>query len=564
MKIESEDVDVQSFLGSSFFTIPRFQRPYSWESEHIAEFWDDLVQNQNEEYFIGSMVLFRRGKQQFGVVDGQQRLTTITILLCVLRDAFERIGELKLAKGLHLLVERKNIDNDDTPVLKTETSFPYLQDKIQRFGKEELDIVPSAEELRLSQSYLQLDKFVQSTLAAIDCDAGISIDDKQKTKTKKLRQLRDTVLSLKLIQVVLGSEDDAYLIFETLNTRGKDLALSDLLKNQFTKLIKKKGAVDTAKEKWTRFLGAFEQSQADISPDVFITHYWNSRHEAITQKKVFKSFKKSLNTSNANDVLDSLNADVELYRMIFEPTYGWNKNERRIQETLMAFQLFRLSQPTPAILSLIRAYKDGVIKLKKIGDILESIENFHFIFTAVTSSRSSGGISAMYSSFGRKVFDCTDSQSVSNEIDELKAKLTDKRPSLSEFSASFSEIQFTNSLTKQKSLVQYILRKIAKKKGYSYPVDWSELTIEHIHPQNAIDEEWTDQIVGQIGNLMLVSGKLNNKLDDRDFASKKFVLGDATESIPDFVLNQEDWNVETVQEHTSEIAKTAYEDVWRI
>lgn len=564
MKIESEDVDVQSFLGGSFFTIPRFQRPYSWESEHISEFWEDLIQNQNEEYFIGSMVLFRKAKQEFGVVDGQQRLTTITILLCVLRNAFSQIHDDKLAKGLHLLVERKNIDNDDTPVLRTETSFPYLQDKIQRFGKSELDLIPSAEELRLSQSYFQLTQLVQSVLDAIDLNAAIAKDEKQKHKTKKLKQLRDTVLSLKIIQVVLGSEDDAYLIFETLNTRGKDLALSDLVKNQFTKLIKKKGTVDTAKEKWAIFLGAFEQSQADISPDVFIAHYWNSRHESITQKKVFKSFKKSLNKLNARDVLENLIADVELYRMIFEPTYGWNKNEKRIRDALTAFQLFRLSQPTPAILSLVRAYKDKIIKLKKLGEALEAIENFHFIFTAVTSSRSSGGISAMYSSFGRKVFDCKNSQDVSEEISELKKKLVEKRPSLSEFSASFSEIHFTNSLTKQKSLVQYILRKYAKAQGLEYPVDWSELTIEHIHPQNKINEVWSEQTVGQIGNLMLAAEKLNGQLDNKDFKTKHAILKKSPKSVPEFVLNQENWDVDIVQQHTTKIAEVAYQQIWRI
>ena len=108
MKIESKDTDIESLLDGSFFHIPRFQRPYSWDAENISEFWNDLVINKGEDYFIGSMVVYKKAKQQFGVVDGQQRLTTITILLCVIRDEFKKLENNDLAKGLHQLIERKD------------------------------------------------------------------------------------------------------------------------------------------------------------------------------------------------------------------------------------------------------------------------------------------------------------------------------------------------------------------------------------------------------------------------------------------------------------------------
>ncbi len=72
MKIESRDADVESLLDSSYFHIPRFQRPYSWEDEHIYDFWEDVISNQSDDYFIGSMVVYKKTKQQYGVVDGQQ------------------------------------------------------------------------------------------------------------------------------------------------------------------------------------------------------------------------------------------------------------------------------------------------------------------------------------------------------------------------------------------------------------------------------------------------------------------------------------------------------------
>ena len=92
MKIESTDPDIRNLLSSGYYRIPRFQRPYSWTQENIQDFWDDVVKDAPENYFIGSMVAFADGKQRFGIVDGQQRLTTITILLSVLRNKMHDLG----------------------------------------------------------------------------------------------------------------------------------------------------------------------------------------------------------------------------------------------------------------------------------------------------------------------------------------------------------------------------------------------------------------------------------------------------------------------------------------
>lgn len=81
MKIESIDQDVRTLLSSGYYIIPRFQRPYSWDKENIQEFWDDILRDKPIDYFIGSMVVFKIGSQHYALVDGQQRLTTIAMLL---------------------------------------------------------------------------------------------------------------------------------------------------------------------------------------------------------------------------------------------------------------------------------------------------------------------------------------------------------------------------------------------------------------------------------------------------------------------------------------------------
>ena len=566
MKIESEDIDIESLLSGRYFKIPRFQRPYSWDDDNIQDLWDDVIAARGEDYFIGSMVVYRGGKQDFSVVDGQQRLTTITVLLCILRDAFDELGDDDSAAGIHQLIERKNRNNQNEYVLQTETSFPFLQERILKFGDPEIaDIVEMAEEQTLKRAHQSLRGKVQSVLDAIDIDESVLEDDKLPLKVERLQSVRDSVFNLKVIFVKLENEDDAYLIFETLNTRGKDLAVTDLVKNHFAKLLKTKTSVDAVKIKWNAILETIHESSADINSDAFIYHFWASRHEAVPAKKLYPVIKKKIDAKNANEYLDSLVEDSKLYRSIHEPSFGWDKNERRVARSLRAIQLFRLVQPTPAVLSLVRAYRAQKIRLGKLAEALEAIEKFHFGFTAVTSSRSSGGISGMYASFARKLYEAPDSNSAAIEIKNLVQKLRERRPELDEFTAAFRQIGYTNSNTKQKGLVRYILQKFAEDGNFKFSVDFEDLTIEHLAPQADIGKgAWTEENVGELGNLFLLDPGMNGSLENKPFSEKAALLKAGGYSVPDFVFGAKAWNPANVRAHTNRMAKHAYEGIWNI
>ena len=565
MKIESSDKDIETLLSSSYFHIPRFQRPYSWDDENIKDFWDDIYSNQSDDYFIGSMVVYKNSKQEFGVVDGQQRLTTVTILLCVIRDAFLTLECDDYAKGVHQLIERKDRGNKNRYVLKTETSFPYFQENIQKFNEDpdaEFQILD--EEQNLKRAHENFEALVEDVLSAIDNSSSVSKKNKKNKKIEKLISIRDSVFNLNTILLVLDNEDDAYIIFETLNTRGKDLALSDLVKNHFSKHLKAKGDVDHAGLKWKSVLETIHNSSADISTDTFVYHYWASRYDAIPQKKLFSKFKKSVTRVKAKTYLDELVSDSSLYRSLHEPNYAWKPNEREVANSLRSMQMFKLSQPTPATLSLCRAYQDKIIKYKKFRDTVRAIEKFHFQFTAVTSSRSSGGISAMYSSFAQRLYACDNSNSAAKEISTLISKLRDRTPSFDEFSVAFKEINYTNSNSKQKALVQYILREFSVYHKYKTPVDFEDLTIEHIHPQSKTTAKWTNEIIGSLGNLIYVDSKINEQMSSKPFSDKKQILKNERYSIPEFLKNRKTWTPSAVISHTENMAETAYHEIWKV
>ncbi|MFT7300976.1 MAG: hypothetical protein ACI89Z_001443 [Porticoccus sp.] len=270
------------------------------------------------------------------------------------------------------------------------------------------------EERSLRNTHIKFKSLVDGAISAVETDTSISAKVKKTGKRNKLIQIRDAVFNLKVILVSLDNEDDAYIIFETLNTRGKDLALTDLVKNHFAKHLKAKVSVDTTNIKWTKILEAIHNSSEDISTDNYIYHFGASRYESITKGKLFRKVKKTVTKKYAKQYLDELVFDAGIYRSLYESSYGGDKNEIDAARSLRAMQMFKLSQPVPATLALARPYKDKKIRYAKFRDALKAIENFHFQFTAVTWSRSSDGISAMYSSFGQRLFASINSQQAAN------------------------------------------------------------------------------------------------------------------------------------------------------
>lgn len=567
MKIESTDQTIADMLAAGYYVIPRFQRPYSWDQENISEFWDDTVRGGNDDYFIGSMVVYKMADRKYGVVDGQQRLTTITILLCVLRDVLRAEGHDDQANGLHRLIERENINNEAEFVLQTESSYPYFQEYIQKAEEPDLAADIHREEQNLQAAHKIFRSLVEQLVTGIRSNPRRTQERIHEEIKRALTEIRDALLSLKIILIRLDDEDDAYIIFETLNTRGKDLALSDLVKNHLTKLLKAKNkGIDQTKEKWTRLRETIEGSKVELDSDTFIHHYWLSKYEYITAKNLFKEFRKEITKATAATELQAMLDDAELYRVIHDPEYSkFSKQESDIGGSLKALMLFRVRQQVPCVLSLLRAYKKDIISMKQLERALIDIEKFHFQFTAITSQRSSGGISGMYASLGRRIAAAKSSQSAATIIGEMRDKLRERIPSEAEFLALFPELIYTNKVSKQRSLVKYVLVEIAKHNATPFSADYDDLTIEHIAPQSAINNnEWTHDAVGQLGNLILVTSELNNKLKDKDFKKKKVLLKDAGYQLPADMENANSWTPKEIMDRTESLAKLAFGIVWKI
>lgn len=564
MKIESSDKKMDELLKGGTFFIPRFQREYSWEEDQITQFWSDIIDNMNDSYFIGSMVVYKHERSSHALVDGQQRLTTITILLCAIREHYKILEDFERANGLQAYIEQKTRDNNTVYVLETETSFPYLQEEVLKGEPSDIRCDVGKEEQAIQKAYSMFKNNISDYINKRLHDKSVSSEENRGKSLKWLSSLRDTVFDLNVIVITLDKEEDAYLIFETLNTRGKDLALSDLLRNHFTKYLSPRAGVDQAKIKWSQVLETISNAPIILDADTFIVHSWQSRYEFVTKAKLYPKIKSVIKKQNAQDHLDIFLKDAEHWRSIFDTEFKWEKNEKDISKSLNALRIFKVVQPAPGILSLIRAYRGGIIKYKHFREAISMIEKFHFSFNAVTSSRSSGGISGMYSSFGKQIFGSNNKEEIINIIRDLKSKLEEREPIDSEFDVGFSQIIYTKAISSQKSLVQYILKRISIHESQPYIGDSDDLTIEHLMPQSARNKGTKEDVFGQIGNLMLIDSETNNLLSDKNFSEKKSILIEKGYKLPQILLESEIIDESVIKRNTARVSEIARKYVWKI
>ncbi len=569
MKIEANDKEVRDIFSLGYFKIPRFQRPYSWGHDEVNNFWQDVIQNNNDPYFIGSMVVYQENKPYFGIVDGQQRLTTITLIFAAIRNAFLKLGEQNLARGIHFYIEKPNIDNKEEFILNSETSFPYLQNHIQSYNGLQVQCNVGSEEQNLKYAFDFIVDGLNAVLPQSICSEKhyqlCLFDDSKADTLQKLKMIRDKILALKLVFIQLDNEEDAYLIFETLNARGRDLTTSDLVKNHLLKKLKSKNIHnDPANIIWNRILKRFDDSGFQNGMDSFLYHFWLSGKSYTTDKNLFSELKKQADDEDsARKLLDELQKNADYYLSIISPsTYKWTPEQLNIKQTLEALVYFNVKQQSPMVLSLIRAYKEKKLSLKMLTTTLEKIEFFHFVFNSVTSQRSSGGIQTHYSKYAIMLTEANGNPEVQSVINGLLSGLKDRLPSYNEFEATFIELNYTSRKTKNKSVIRYALKKQLGNNPNGLAIDYNAMSIEHIIPEDKI-EDYCDrnEEIGNIGNLILVDKKTNSEdLINLGFYEKKRILLQKNYPLDDFILNTHEWNIEKIKSRAKYLAKKLYDN----
>jgi hypothetical protein len=427
-------------------------------------------------------------------------------------------------------------------------------------GEPDLAIDPGAEEAGMASAY---DFAFEGFSALIEPMQQSSAPPRRKATSirRKLETLRDSLLTLDVIIVQLDNEDDAYIVFETLNTRGKDLEPKDLIKNHLTRLLPPRSQdIDAAKIKWNNLLKAIDASAANINPSQYLHHNWLSRRDYTPEKTLYRRVKRQIDRSDAMAYLDGLLADVEPYRRIYEPdNFLWSRQEQSLKDSLSALAVFKVRQPTPLLLSLLRAYYASRLSFKQVKAALAAVERFHFLYTAVAGQSSSGGISMMYASVARDLTGEPSAQSRGRRLQEFRRRLRDRTPDEDVFNAGFGALRYSAVDTKGKPLVSYVLKRADQLlRTTDAAIAYERMTIEHIAPQNPMDPGHLVDEYPSIGNLILVSESLNSRLRNRPFADKRRILRRARVPMDEVLASAREWGPEQIQKRTQALSQLIY------
>lgn len=545
--IESQTRTIQTCFQQCLYEVPNFQRPYSWSQEELTDFWDDVILAKGD-FFFGSTVTWISEKRDlfndtYSIIDGQQRLTTSTILLSVVRDAFNRVGaeysdvagfDASVAISQAGVTQRYLVTKDDDgnihPVLKRPEKMFY--EKIQNPSA-----IPSGESWNGSAENIgeAREFFEEKVLSAL---AG----KMPEAQVEVLKSIRSNALKARVIQVELASEEDGFLVFETLNTRGADLRLSDLVKN----LLIRGGATDardrqSIADRWDRVVTRVQQGRVSVDVvDRFIWQSWNSRRDAVKEPELFKEISHWVGTDPAAHLsyLEELETDAATYEWLEYEDVQVQSRTTGLRnafavpdfvDSVRALAIFNVSVANSTVLAVARKFSEtGLVSKTQVIEVLRLVENFHFQFTALTNSGSTGGTRGRYNRFAVRLEEATSKAEVAAAIVDLREKLRASLPSRARAFGEFCTLFYAPSLRlrqaqkarARKIFIAYVLMSFAKREGL-LPAGQNLMTwsIEHIKPQAGAPADYQDPVYS-IGNLTLLTSALNNSLGNSSLSSK--------------------------------------------
>lgn len=559
------------------YVVPRFQREYSWTKDEVSELWHDVVNNlklednniKNLEYFIGSLVLIGEDKSsELKIVDGQQRLTTITLLLSALVETFKSVGQTDLAQGIYsTYIEGKDLKFKPFFKLENENPKPFLQESIQHITKKD-NQPQNKEEKTLWEAYIYfVNKFkVEQLKKDIKFWDQLQGSNSQK-QISILEAIRDQILlNLKVIYITVSNEDDAYMIFETLNARGKNLSSVDLIKNDLFKELNGTHPDDTAKRVWKQIQMNLASRGTKVNFETFFRHFWLSKYNFITESKIYKNFKiESAKTDFTHyDFLNDLSEEAEIYNKIANPLKtDWpDQNDSQVFNSLYALGLFQIIQIRTFILALIRKREERLIAHSDFCKVLDQMEKFHFKYSAVCSLKMNI-FEGKYSKTARDLRKSASKPQSKQIIDQLIQFYTEKEPSFDQYKNKLSEFKYTNQYTRDKRIIQYIFSKIENTLRKTNELTINNISLEHIDPQTRQNGNY-----GWLGNLLPLDKLLNEQCGDKSFIDKLSIYSQSDlQIVSEFLAMyslESDWEQTNQQKWFDFIADKSYNEVWKV
>lgn len=557
--LNTSTATLNELLGNGrIFRVPPYQRDYSWTEEEWEDLWLDILDvSRGEEsfHYMGYVVLQSDDSRNLTIIDGQQRITTLSILVLavtkVLGDwADEGIAEAENRQRQQLLRDRFIGQTDPSSLISSSKLF--LNRNNDDFYKSYLlRLRPPSNISRLKPSHKLLWKAFEYFCEQLKDRFRDQQDGASLTKF-----LNETVADNLLFTTITVADDlNAYKVFETLNARGVRLSTTDLLKNFLFSIAAQGGEaeLEEAQRQWQ----SINDSLSARGFPAFLRYYWNSKHSFQRKQTLFKAIKSTLTTSEGIfDLLDDLENLVDVYAALSQPADDlWEKEQVR---WIDALSLFKVKQCYPLLLAAYgRLERNEFTKLLRLCAVISFRYN-------VISRLNPNTLEDVYHKAAVKVT----SGQLTNAIQisaELKSIYIDDERFKSAFSLKTLPVQ------RNRKLVRYILFELENQlasASYDYKED-TKATIEHILPENA-SEDWDDfflpeeqdKVTQRLGNLTLLEAQKNNECANSLYEQKVPIYETSIYKLTSERSIFSEWTPSTLKKRQQKLADLAA-TVWK-
>lgn len=554
--LDTSTVSLSDIIGNGkTYTVPPYQRDYSWKKDQWEDLWNDILNIKETEsvHYMGSIVLQNMGDKKYHVIDGQQRFSTLTIIVLAI------INKLNL-----LISEGIEIDNNKERVSLLSKKF---------IGDKDPASLTYSSKLQLNENN---DSFFQSNLLVFRQPTNVNTlqdSDKQLWSaynffTEKVNQLfesesdgekitnflnKEIAEKLMFIQIVVEDELSAYTVFETLNSRGVGLTVTDLLKNYLFSIA---STVDLPhiKTKWKKIVDIIG---LDNFP-AFLRHYWISKNKLVRQEYLFRAIKDSITDSPAViSLLDSLEENARLYKAISNYTDSFWGGHREIKKRIKELTLFNEKQAYPI---LIAAYNS--LSQEDFAKVLKLVATITFRYTV---------IGKLHTNLKEDIYNKAAIRISNKEITtiaQIAASIRPLYPNDKDFKNDFASKSI--STKRGKKLVRYILFSLENHLSHSdYDFEENPGTIEHILPENGHENYLAEfpqaiheSVVYRLGNYTLLEEDKNRACKALSFQAKREIFA-TSQYLLSQRIDSNTWSPNSIDLRQERLANCA-SSIWRI
>lgn len=563
--------------GVNRLVIPVYQRNFDWGRNEVQELMSDLMSSMGEsdsKLFLGTIVLNDATEGELIVVDGQQRITTISIVLLACRTVAKKISEYKMES----LIQQKLAFTDETTgevIAERVTVSPSIKDVYSYICRSDWDgvfptSIGSKQVRRQANKIKPIYDFILHEIENYD--------------KEMLGKFLKTLYNSYVVQITIKSEIEAFDIFERTNARGLDLNVADLLKN----FLFANNAEEDIQEEWKQIV-----DNSDNTMQRMIKYAWVSMNGSVQKKELYRA----LQSYGKKVGVRKLTKELYLFSRYYYAARSLDRNEvikwleeidvqeivsnegyrNSISRVFEALRLFNVTQAYPLIYSIFVSYKNfperGAVT-KTLLRLIEAIEEYHFINNAICD-RVGNEVEKFYATFSKDFYHTEDMKSLANEF--LK-ELKEKKAGRDEFISRFKDICYSETTI---PLIHYIFDRLNNfNLASGQRVDLynpeknllkRDFNVEHIMPQKQSGTEKNSEMKDNIGNLLVISRHSNSAFGNSDPSIKLELLKSPIHSgslryLHDFVseysAQMSNWNDDAIEDRATKLAEVSFDKIW--